>query len=46
MKDVKTTLSQVENLLKTIKSSDQLSFEQAYALRKLSVELTKLSIVK
>lgn len=46
MSDIQTTLLQVENLLKAINQSGKLSFEQSYALRKLSVELNKLAIVK
>lgn len=46
MSDLKTTLLRVENLLQAIKDSDKLSFGQAYELRKLSVELNKLSIEK
>jgi len=44
MSDIQTTLLRVENLLQAIKDSDEMTFEQAYALKKLSVELKKISV--
>lgn len=46
MSDIQKVLIEVENLLNKIKSIDKLNFEQAYKLKKLSVELNKLSIIK
>ncbi|MGB9191631.1 MULTISPECIES: hypothetical protein [unclassified Acinetobacter] len=44
MSDIQTTLLQVESLLKNILDSQDMTFEQAYALKKLSVELKKISV--
>ncbi len=44
MQDAKNTLVQVKSLLESILDVENLSPEQAYALKKLSVELKKISV--